>query len=209
MRLYAITDRRLLGNTEPERQAALMEQVRQWAKENIDYIQIREKDLAPAELGRLAEKIIRFMSRENPTTRILLNGPPEIALHAGADGIHLPGNAPFEAASQARSLFDSAGREAIVSYACHTRDEVLKVREESQRNPLATTENTLLLYAPIFEKITAEGKLPGQGLDALKSAVEAAGNIPLFALGGITRENASLCIQAGAAGIAGIRIFLS
>ena len=83
------------------------------------------------------------------------------------------------------------------------------MREDSQRAPHANIENTLILYAPVFEKLTPEGKLPGQGLEALKAAVRAAaGNLPVFALGGVTNENAPACIAVGAAGIAGIRLFL-
>jgi thiamine-phosphate pyrophosphorylase len=209
MQRYAITDRHLLTGSEPERRAALVELTARWAKSGVDYIQIREKDLSTSELRELTEKITAVVHKENQATKILLNGPAQIALEAGADGIHLPANALMEAASQARTLFDRAGREATVSHACHTHNEVLKVREESQLDLLATTENTLILYAPIFEKRTPEGKLQGQGLEAIKSATEAAGNIPVFALGGVTKENAQSCIEAGAAGIAAIRLFLN
>jgi thiamine-phosphate pyrophosphorylase len=215
MLLYAITDRHLLPGSESDRIAALVPLARLWAARNIDYIQIREKDLSADDLLNLTRAIVSAIRGINQTTKVLVNGPPSIALEAGADGVHLSANAPPNAAPEARVLFAQSGRNAILSRSCHSVQEVLKIREESQRDPHATTSNTLILYAPVFEKILAPPapnqpleKIPGQGLDALSAAVHAAGNFLVLALGGITSENALACIAAGASGIAGIRLFL-
>lgn len=216
MLLYAITNRHLLSGSESDRRSSLLTLAAQWASRYIDYIQIREKDLAPNELRELAQAIVSAVREINQTTKVLLNGPAAIALASGADGIHLPSDAPPNAAAEARALFAQSGREAVVSHSCHSIPDVLKIREESQRDPHATAANTLILYAPVFEKVIAAPsssdqppeKLPGQGLDALRAAVHAAGNIPVLALGGITSENAPTCLAAGAAGIAAIRLFL-
>lgn len=208
MRLYAITDRRLLGGSEPERRAGLVALARRWAARGVEYIQIREKDLAAEELQVLAAEVVAAVQSESRTTRVLLNGPAEVVLAAGADGVHLPGDAPFSLGTEARELFDRSGLDATVSHACHSVREVLAVREESQRDPLATTANTVIVYAPVFEKATPDGKLPGVGLESLRAAVDAARNIPVFALGGVTAGNAQSCIDAGAAGVAGIGLFL-
>lgn len=211
MRLYAITDRRLLGGGEMERRAELVDLARRWAARGVEYIQIREKDLAPDELRVLAAELVAAVRSESRTTRVLLNGPAEIAMGVGADGVHLPGDAPFSLGTEARELFARVGRDATVSHACHSVREVLAVREESQRDSLATTANTVIVYAPVFEKQTPAGKLPGigldSGLDSLRAAVDAAKTIPVFALGGVTDGNAQSCIDAGAAGVAGIRMF--
>ena len=180
----------------------------QWATRNIDYIQIREKDLSSDNLRELTQAIVEAVREINLTTKVLLNGPAEIAFAAGSDGIHLTASIPPSAAAEARALYAQSGHEATISHSCHSITEVLRIREESQLDPHATTNNTLILYAPVFEKLTPEGKLPGQGLEALRAAVHAAGNIPVIALGGVTEENASACLHAGAAGIAGIRLFL-
>lgn len=198
MQLYAITSRHLLPGSEMQHNTALVELTRQWAQTGIDYIQIREKDLNPSELFALTRQIVAAVRKENQTTRILLNGPALIALEAEADGIQLPADAPSEAAEQARELFRQAGREAAISRSCHNLEEIRKANGAS-----------LILYAPVFEKITPQGKLPGHGLRALTEAVQAAGNIPVFALGGVTKQNAPACITAGAAGVAAIRLFLA
>jgi thiamine-phosphate pyrophosphorylase len=65
-----------------------------------------------------------------------------------------------------------------------------------------------ILFAPVFEKIVAGQTItPGQGIDRLRAACLAASPIPVYALGGVTPENARSCLDAGAAGIAGIRLF--
>jgi len=206
MLLYAITNRALLP---ADNSGGLISVARRWAARNIDYIQIREKDVAPDDLRELAQSIVSAVREINPTTKIILNGPADIALQSGADGVHLPANTQPSAAVEARALFSQSGREAILSHSCHSVEEVLKVREESQRDPHATTANTLILYAPVFEKVTPDGKIPGQGIDALRAAVHAAGNIPVLALGGITPDNTPECLAAGTAGIAGMRLFLT
>ncbi len=227
MLLYAITNRHLLQPDDPGAPslaadaehstrvgtAALITLARQWAARNIDYIQIREKDL---DLRELTHAIVSAVREINQTTKVLLNGPAASALAAGADGVHLPTNAAPNVAAEARALFAQSGRDAILSHSCHSIQEVMRIREESQRDPHATTANTLILYAPVFEKVIAPPapnqpaeKVCGQGLDALRAAVHAAGNIPVLALGGITTENAPTCLAAGASGIAAIRLFLN
>jgi thiamine-phosphate pyrophosphorylase len=71
-----------------------------------------------------------------------------------------------------------------------------------------TNQADTILFAPVFEKIIA-GQIvtPGHGIDRLRSACLAASPIPVYALGGVTLENSAACMDAGAAGIAGIRLF--
>ncbi|MGC2638689.1 MAG: thiamine phosphate synthase, partial [Acidobacteriaceae bacterium] len=93
-------------------------------------------------------------------------------------------------------VYDRAGREAIVSAACHSEAEI-------RHAALAS----LLLFSPVFEKVTEPARR-GQGLVALRAAVDAAKPVPVLALGGVTEKNAAACVQAGAAGVAAIRLFL-
>ena len=198
MLLYAITGRRHLPGGELEQQAALVALAGNWARGGVDYIQVREKDLAADDLLVLAQRIVAAVRAEGRETKVLVNGPADVALEAGADGVHLPGSAPGSAADEARRIYRAGGREAIVSRACHSVEEA------------GAADALLIVFAPVFEKVdtSAGDSIVGQGLGALSEACQAAGAVPVIALGGVTRENAAECVAAGAAGVAGIRLFL-
>jgi thiamine-phosphate pyrophosphorylase len=198
MLLYAITDRKLLPAAEQERQAALVAKAAGWARGGVDFIQVREKDLAAAELLALARRIVATVRVEGPRTQVLLNGPAQVALEVGADGVHLPGSVRAEAADEARELYRRGGRQAVVSRACHSVDEIR-----------AAGDVSLIVFAPVFEKVSRrESAGRGVGLGVLAEVCRAAAPVPVIALGGVTRENAAECVAAGAAGVAGIRLFL-
>ena len=200
MLLYAITGRQLLPGCERERQSALVTLAGEWARAGVDFIQVREKDLAAADLLNLAREIVVAVRREGGPTRVLVNGPAEIALEAGADGVHLPASAPAAAADKTCEVYGSAGLAPVVSKACHLVEEMRGKRRVS-----------LIVFAPVFEKVpgqNAERTRGGVGLGVLAEACRAAGSVPVIALGGVTRENAAACVAAGAGGVAGIRLFL-
>jgi thiamine-phosphate pyrophosphorylase len=198
MLLYAITDRNQLPGSEAERRVALVELARQWAKGGIDYLQIREKDLLQEELLSLTKQIVEAVRGEGAKTKILLNGDVSIALAAETDGVHLPGNTTPETAATVKEKYAQSGREAILSQSCHSPEEAAAAKDAS-----------LILYAPIFEKITPQTKLAGKGIKALEAVCQAASPTPVFALGGVTLQNAQSCLKAGAKGIAAIRLFLN
>ncbi|MGC9291285.1 MAG: thiamine phosphate synthase [Acidobacteriaceae bacterium] len=208
MLLCAITDRRLVGETLAEQRAGLVELARIWAENGVALVQLREKDLPIAGLLSLAKSMHQAMRATGARTRLLLNAPPEVALAAGVDGIHLPaGLAPgqideirgLHAAISASSGSGPGARPFWVSVSCHTLEEVLEARRQ---------QVDCVLFAPVFEKKISEGNvLPGQGLEALAAACRAAQPVPVLALGGVTAKNAAACRAAGAAGTAAIRLF--
>lgn len=210
MLLYVITNRKLLPGNEAARCDRLVMLAGEWARGSVDYIQVREKDLALTDLQELASRVVEAVRGTGSSTRVLVNGPAQVAIDAGADGVHLhsmpapkiAAEAPLAgtgpaAVQAAEQVYARAGREAIVSAACHSPEEIRRAAGAS-----------LLLFSPVFEKVTGEKTTVGQGLAALRAAVDLAKPVPVFALGGVTEKNAAACVQAGAAGIAAIRLFL-
>ena len=197
---YAITSRALYPGSEQEKQAALLAEASRWINEGIDFIQLREKDLPAATLAVLARNLLEMLALAASPTRLLLNSRPDIALATGAHGVHLTASSGELSPIQIRNLFLSAhAPDPLLTISCHTLDDVHRARLHHVG---------AILFAPVFEKPLAEGEnLPGQGLDQLRAACLAAGPIPVFALGGVTPENTPECLKAGAAGVAGIRLF--
>jgi thiamine-phosphate pyrophosphorylase len=197
---YAITNRSLFPGNESQKQEELLRHAFHWVRDGFDYIQLREKDLPDADLASLAGEILEAIGSNPSHTRLLINSRAEVAIATRAHGVHLTA-APGELTpAEVRSLYASAGLSApIVSISCHTLAEVQRAHDNKA---------DAILFAPVFEKVFELGQaIPGQGLEGLREACTAASPIPVFALGGVTRENAPSCLTAGAAGIAGIRLF--
>lgn len=197
MLLYAITSRALLPGDEDARRKRLADLAAEWARGGVAYIQVREKDLPLTELQALAAKVVEAVRETGAATKVLVNGPAQVALDAGADGVHFHAGIGPTAVQAAEQVYKRAGREAVVSAACHSAEEIKQAAGAD-----------LLLFSPVFEKVTAEGTTRGEGLTALREVVELAKPVPVLALGGVTEKNAVACVQAGAAGVAAIRMFL-
>jgi thiamine-phosphate pyrophosphorylase len=187
MQLCAITDRKQAA-------PALLTLVEGWSNGGVDFIQLREKDLAPPELEMLARKVREKI--EGSRARLLVNistpAAASLALAAGAHGVHLAGQPRAGAAASVRRVF---GDEAIISVPCHGIEDI---------EVAAAEKVDLMLFSPVFEKFPTSLT---HGLEGLRRACAAAQGTPVFALGGVTRANAPDCVAAGAAGVAGIRLF--
>jgi len=197
---YAITSRALYPGDERQQQAALLRQASRWVADGIDLIQLREKDLPAANIVALAREILLAIAMTTSPTKLLINSRPDIAIATAAHGVHLTAAPDELTPAQVRSLYAAANRPApIITLSCHTLEDVLRAR---------ANQADAILFAPVFEKIIAGQTItPGQGIDRLRAACRAASPIPVYALGGVTFENAAACLDTGAAGIAGIRLF--
>jgi thiamine-phosphate pyrophosphorylase len=181
-----ITDRHLAGG-----ESALVGLVARRIADGVNMIQIREKDLEAGELFRLAGQILA-VSRP-PDVRIIVNSRLDVALAAGAHGVHLPAGSPAPA-----RLRGIAPPGFLIGASCHNLAE------------LAAAERGAADYAffgPVFPPLSKSYAGAVHGLDGLRAAAAQA-KIPVLALGGITAENTGDCIAAGAAGIAAISLFL-
>jgi thiamine-phosphate pyrophosphorylase len=200
MLCYAITSRALYPGDEQQKQTALLREAARWIVEGIDFIQLREKNLPAATLAALTRNLLEKIALTTSPTRLLINSRPDVALATGTHGVHLSASPDELSPAQIRDLFRSAhAPKPLITVSCHTLADIHRAHRD---------QVDAILYAPVFEKPLATGQtLPGQGLDQLRAACTAAAPIPVYALGGVTRQNASSCLDAGAAGVAGIRLF--
>lgn len=160
------------------------------AEAGADLIQLREKDLACRELLGLAKSAVE-VSRGSDT-RIVVNDRLDIAMAAGAHGVHLGGqSAPPEAVR--RHVDD----DFLVGVSCHSMDEALRAEAGGA---------DYIVLGPIFDTPSKRQYGPPLGLNKLSEVANRI-RIPVLALGGITVEKVRPCLDAGATGIAGIRLF--
>ena len=197
----AITDGTASGFVNATQIERIENQVRRWATDGIDFIQLREKNLDAGALHALAETAVRVLREMQSAAKLLINARADVAIAAGADGVHLTTHLDELTPQQVRALFAHPHlANPIVSVACHTPEEIARARDNGA---------DFILFGPIFEK-TFGAKLvtAGVGLEALQRGCELAAPVPVLALGGVTATNATDCLSAGTAGIAGIRTFL-
>jgi thiamine-phosphate pyrophosphorylase len=201
--LYYITDRSQFSGDEVSRRKRLLEKIAEAADCGVDFIQLREGDLLARELESLAHDATRVIRENSPqvvvegrrATRLLINSRTDVAIVAGASGVHLRSDDVSPGA--VREIWKrSSNPDPIVSVACHAVAEVRTAGENGAN---------FALFGPVFEKKEWKTPVPPAGLSLLKAACQQ--EIPVIALGGVTLENARSCVDAGAAGIAGIRIF--
>jgi thiamine-phosphate pyrophosphorylase len=167
------------------RQADVLACTARAVREGIDMIQVREKDLPASELFDFVCKIRDLAA--GSTTRVLVNDRLDIALAAGVDGVHLPANGlPAE---RVRPLIKMLG------VSTHTVKEAIAAEKSGA---------DFIVFGPIFDS-------PGKSAVGLEPLRKVAGSvkIPVLAIGGITAANTNEVLNAGAAGIAGIRLFQS
>ena len=155
-----------------------------------NWIQIREKDLPARELFELVRDAVALTSSLG--VKIIVNTRFDIARAAGAAGVHLPSGAPSP--ERWRSLAPAG---FLIGVSCHTLLE-LRAAEDSGAD--------YALFGPVFPPRSKSSDLAPRGLAGLKQAARSV-EIPVLALGGVTQENASGCVSAGAAGIAAISLF--
>jgi thiamine-phosphate pyrophosphorylase len=153
---------------------------------NADWVQVRDKELGARELLELVRRVMGLGAR------VLVNTRVDVALAAGAAGVHLP--AGSIAASEWRRIVPEG---FLIGVSCHFPEEVVRAKEEGA---------DYVLFGPVFAPLSKTSDLTPRGLDALRTVCGSV-RIPVLALGGITWGNAAECVAAGAAGVAGITMF--
>lgn len=154
-------------------------------------VHLREKDLGGAALLALARALAAACHARGQL--LLVNDRLDVALAAGADGVHLPsaGVPP----SDARRLL---GAGAIVGVSCHSPDDVRRARDGGA---------TYATFGPVYDTPSKRRFGAPVGLAALRDAARF--GLPLVALGGVTAKRVPEVLAAGAAGVAVIRAWLA
>lgn len=181
--LCLVTDRQRLG--EPSLEAAVEEAV----KGGVNVVQLREKDLPAGELLALANRL-RAVTRGRAL--LVINDRLDVALAAGADGVHLPENGLPEAVAR-RVL----GRHAVIGRSVHSKEAAVEAEQAGA--------DYVQLGAIYATQSKPDLKPSGPKLVREVSATVA---VPVLAVGGVTPENAAEVIDAGASGASVISAIL-
>jgi thiamine-phosphate pyrophosphorylase len=173
---------------------SLREVIRRAAAAGVDWIQIREKDLATRPLVELVR--LAISDTRGSGTKILVNDRLDVALCAGAAGVHLGETSlPVEAVAQRRR--SSSRPDFLIGASCHSP-------AAARAAEIAGAD--YIFFGPVFATPAKAVFGPPQGIPRLREVCGAV-QIPVLAIGGITIENAALCRSAGAQGVAAIRLF--
>lgn len=134
--------------------------------------------VAPTLLARIREVAV--------DAAVSLNGRLETARHLA---LHYHARTHPDSVAEARRRLAPS---VIIGYSAHDVDEAAAA---------VAADADYVFLSPIFASASKPGAEP-VGLDALRACAERLGDTPVYALGGITPENAGQCIAAGAHGIA-------
>ena len=156
-------------------------------------VQLREKDLEARALLALARPLRAIT--DTYAAAFFINDRVDVALAAGADGVHLGGTSmrPADVAAIAPSLGTAISAHGAADLA-----------------PVADSTNLrFAVLGPIFETPSKRTMGNPLGLDVLAATSATSSTVPVLAIGGITVDGARACVKAGAAGIACIRAILT
>jgi len=188
-----VTDRRRLagaGASFEHARRRLLAQIERAVDEQVDLIQIRERDLEAADLAAL---VLDVVTRVRGTrSRVVVNDRLDVALACGANGVHLRGDSVPPSA--ARRLAPAG---FLIGRSIHSTAEL----PESEGSDY-------LIAGTVFPSPSKDGGTTLLGIDGLR-AIATAARVPVLAIGGVTSDRLDEIAAAGAAGVAGIGLFLS
>jgi thiamine-phosphate pyrophosphorylase len=200
MVLCYVTDRHLLNK--PASLDDLLQRVQYAAAAGVDWIQIREKDLSARELVDFTRRALAGVHREAARHKtnapwVIVNDRIDVALAAGAQGVHLSAASvpPAEAISWLRA--GNAPETFAVGVSCHSLDEAVLAENAGA---------SYVFFGPVYKTPSKVSFGAPQGIDKLAEVCRSI-RIPVMAIGGITEANAPACVGAGASGLAAIRMF--
>lgn len=161
-------------------------------KNNIRYLQLREKDLSDRELIAISREIMKITS--GTKTKFIINDRADIAKIVDADGVHL-GQDDLTLV-EAKSIL---GEGKIYGLSTHSLEEA---EEAIAQNP------TYIGFGPVFPTPTKAKPDPAVGLDNIQEVVSTS-PVPVVVLGGIDETNLQQVINAGAKNVCLVRYLMN
>jgi thiamine-phosphate pyrophosphorylase len=185
---HFVTDRRRFG-VPPE---ALVATAVSAAARGASVIQLRERDLPDVEILDLARRVIDALAGTG--ARVLINDRPDIAVAAGAAGVHL--RADSVPASRVRAIVP---RGFIVGRSVHSLEEIDAAAADGGCD--------YLMFGTVFPSAGKPADHPVAGIERLRDACRRS-PLPIIAIGGITPDREADVARAGAAGLAAVGWFM-
>jgi thiamine-phosphate pyrophosphorylase len=175
-RLYFVVD----AAGEPVLAAAL--------RGGVDMVQLRDKAADDEQILRTAARF-RSLCAEHDAL-FWLNDRPDLALEAGADGVHVG-----QEDASVGAVREQVGDSLLIGLSTHSA---------RQFDAALASDADQLSVGPVWETPTKEGR-PAAGLEYVRYAAERGGERPWFAIGGIDRGNVREVVSAGARRIVVVR----
>jgi thiamine-phosphate pyrophosphorylase len=184
--LYLVTDRQQTRGRE------LLKVVEQALDGGVRAIQLREKDLGGKELFLLAEKMKSLCARYRAS--LFINERIDVVLAVDADGVQLGSDAmPIAAAREV------LGGQKLIGASTHSIKEALAAERSGA---------DFVLFGPVYFTLSKARYGSPQGLELLQEVVEKI-SLPVYAIGGVKRENIAAVKKTGARGVALISAIMS
>lgn len=183
--LYAITDRRYLGSR------TLREAVEEAIKGGVSMLQLREKELSDEAFIEEARSIKQVCS--NYGVPLIINDRVDVALKAGADGVHV--GLGDEAVAEIRKR---VGCDFIIGCTAKSVEQAKKAEADGA---------DYIGVGAVFASPTKETAL-GISLDELR-AISSSVAIPSVAIGGLSLDNIAKLEGAGMKGLAVVSAIFS
>ena len=186
LRLCLVTDRA------ETRDRDLIAVVTQCLSAGLPAVQVREKDLPPAEVARLCRALRPLTAARGAL--LIVNDRVDIALAVGADGV--------QRTSSSLSVDDmrrAADKRVRIGASVHSIDEAVGAEAAGAE---------WLFFGPVYDTPSKRRYGPPQGLSALERVASAVA-VPVIAIGGVTPERVEEVRAAGAHGVAVISAILA
>jgi thiamine-phosphate pyrophosphorylase len=159
------------------------------AAAGLPAFQWREKDQAPSDNYGLLQRLILELKKSSATTQVLVNDRIDTALALGI-GVHLP-----EEGLSPRVARRLLGSEALIGRSVHSIESARRARDDGA---------DFVTFSPVYDTASKRIYGPPLGIESLRAITREVAPFPVLALGGITAERVPACLDAGAAGVAGI-----